>query len=271
MGALMKLWHWLVGGGLLALAASSTARAAPDGPGRDTAPTGGGGPTGGAEAGGYPEVRRHARELGELMGWSRDGIKWFENWAQVQAYSESRGNLRPDERKPANRTPSEARAAKRAWEQVRGQGKIPGMLAAWPQSDWDWGSGGWFGLLPAYGLQAFNGDEQTNGRPLGPYDVFDPRRSTVMMLAFIDRLMGNRFGNIDAGERNAYALKRGMAAGSLVAKPDADRSKISHKHLDAAVKALKLPANFGSQRIPSEISKTPPSWAAIVRQWEAQP
>lgn len=219
---------------------------------------------------GYPEVRAQARKYAQARGWNEATSRWWENFAQVQAFTESRGNLRPYEYEPRNTTTSEAAAAGRAYDAAAKKGWYPATRAAYPRRDWDWGSGGWYGLLPAYGLEAYKWTEKDiTGRPLSPYDIFDAWRSTVMMHAFAQRVIANRFGKIPASERNAYALKRGFAAGSLVAKPDADRSKKSAANLDKAMTKLGIPKQWALQPVPAAIGQSA-NYAAITNAGELE-
>lgn len=199
---------------------------------------------------GYAKVEANARKYAQLRGWPKSAQDWLGTFAKVQAFSESRSNSHA-----TNDSDSEAAASERARERTLEKGKLDIVFENYPDAaDWNWGSGGWFGFLPAYGLSAFNDvADQVEGEPLSPYDVYDPWRSTVMLADFMRRVVRNRFGGIDASERNAYALKRGFAAGSLVAKPDAPRSLVSATNLEKALDHLGIPHAWALTPVPDEI------------------
>lgn len=266
MGALVKAWQALLAAlGLVAVAgASSSAEAKPTTP----AGPGSGGrvrpPKGSGKRGDYASVRANAAKLAQMLGYSPAAQRWLERFAMVQSWSESRGNFAA-----ANETDSEKAAAKRGYEgQIRVYGsRFQPIADSAPAAAFyeEFGSGGWFGLIPAYGLHAFTGQAQIGD--VHPYDVFDPWRSTVMMVAFGERLTNRGdWKNVPPGERNAYALKRGFAAGSLVDEPEHSRSKKSAANVDRAMAALGIPASWAREPIPSEFYRTPPAgWLEFMR------
>lgn len=81
-----------------------------------------------------------------------------------------------------NTSAAEAKAALRAFD--RNADEYDGC---WPREAYGFGSGGWFGLLPANGIIAFKGSEL---RCLHPWTVFDPKISTIMAAWFARRLTG---------------------------------------------------------------------------------
>ncbi len=76
----------------------------------------------------------------------------------------------------------EQRAATRAYE--RNAARFQGC--GHPSADYTFGSGGWFGMLPANALAAFDG---TAYQCMHPYFVFFPGASVVMAIEFARRLM----------------------------------------------------------------------------------
>jgi len=102
---------------------------------------------------------------------------------------------------------------------------------------WCFGSGGWFGLLPATGLSA--GGTKGPFQKASPFLVFDPIESVVMIADFAKRVIKSKaFRDLPYGEQNWLAVRRGMAASTLV--PDYDEStprsvKVRERFHDALV------------------------------------
>jgi hypothetical protein len=67
------------------------------------------------------------------------------------------------------------------------------LIGCWPRAAYGFGSGGWYGMLPANALAAFESDATL--RCLHPWTVFDPTISTIMAAWFARRL--SRWKNWD--------------------------------------------------------------------------
>ena len=259
----MALWQWVLGLGTAAAVLSSRDAQALPTVEPDVKP-----PRGEAKAeNGYAGVRYQARHLARVMGWSGATEEWFENFAQVQAFSESRGNFTA-----ANRTSSERSAAKTAY--TRNAPKMPTIIAGTTPDQWygEIGSGGWYGLIMANGLYAFRSQGAAVGE-VGPQDIFNAWRSTVMEAAVIDRLMGwSNFRDLSGSDRNAYALKRGMASPTLMDNVSGHaRGDIANRHVDQAVKALGISESWKYETVPSELSRTPQEgWLEVMRAGERE-
>lgn len=271
MGAIVKAWQALLAAlGLAAVAGASSSAQAKPAPTPQPTPGGSGGvrpPKGSGTKRDYQAVAANARKLAQILGYSDKTAQWFERFAMVQSWSESRGNFAA-----ANETASEKAAARRAYDgqlEVYGDRFQPIADSA-PAAAFfeEFGSGGWFGLIPSYGLHAFTGEAAIGD--VHPYDVFDPWRSTVMMAAFAERLTNrSNFRQLSPADKNAYALKRGFAAGSLIDNVSGHpRGDISNKHVDQAVAALGIPEGWKRQPIPAEFYREPDSWLAIMRAGE---
>ena len=93
-----------------------------------------------------------------------------------------------------------------------------------------------------------------------------------MMLAFCERLTNRKnFRDMAAADKNAYALKRGFAAGSLMDNvSDSSRGNIANKHVDDAVRILGIPAAFKRQPIPAALYRRAPNWLTVAREGEAE-
>lgn len=112
----------------------------------------------------------------------------------------------------SNQSASEAKAALKAYERVL---TMKGAPMAGPQSHYAWGSGGWFGLLPAsmMGKDPF--------RAVDPFPhLFEPGMHMAIYSAFIRRVISSVGSKI--GEENVTWLKvrRAMRALSAAGIPD---------------------------------------------------
>lgn len=171
--------------------------------------------------------------LASVQGWGNwveatGALPGFSTFATAAAFTESRGDnlmarglnlgvLPPNAK--LNEAEHDSQAACNLWEGARSRGYYQGN--SYGRAYWCFGSGGWFQLLPGTGLSA--------GGPDGPYaesspfTVFDPIESVVMIADFAKRVIrSNRFRDLPYGEQNWLAVRRGMAASSLV--PDYDES-----------------------------------------------
>jgi hypothetical protein len=165
---------------------------------------------------GYSRIFQLASRA-ELFGVPRG----FAKYALIQATTESRGNrlvgLGIPERFPSwakpNRQASskaqrlESRAAEGLYDRnVRHYGISPH-----PREEWVFGSGGWFGFLPATGLAAFINTPLIASGEVYPYMVFEESPSIVMLAAFVRRLVKHHFKNLPHTHRNWLAIKRAGA------------------------------------------------------------
>ena len=214
---------------------------------------------------GYGAVRATAAKYAEAIGLSSADRKWFERMAMVQAHSESRGNPLA-----ANRTSSERAAARKAYD--RNAPKMPVIVQGTDPYDWygEFGSGGWFGLIPANGLYHLRKDARPG--EFGPDDVFDPWRSTVMYAAYLQGLTNWR--QFRDSDQTAYAIKRGGAAPGLMDNmPDeddgTDRDNVSNRNLEKAMAALGIPESWARQPVPNAL-RVKRDWVEIVRQGEGR-
>jgi hypothetical protein len=175
---------------LLILAAAMGGRSSP--PDSDAGTGGSAGTDAGPDSAGLDQLR----QLLARTGLSQDWQTFFQAVAGGESNWNNRVGLGPNDH--AGRPPflnaskasagmqsAEARAALRAYENRQS------LFAScdWPAARYTFGSAGWFGLLPAYGLYAFR------GTPLvcaDPWDTADPAVSVVMAIDFARRTMQNR-------------------------------------------------------------------------------
>lgn len=216
---------------------------------------------------GYRIVSAQVDELARLMRWNAKTTQWAKRMFSAQAFSESRGNTNAK-----NTTSGERAAAQRIYERLRQ--KDPQLTDQAPPNDWFgvYGSGGLYGLIPATYASTFSASVDDDRAQIHPDDVFDPWRSSVAYLKYLQGLMRwKEFTSLPASERNAYALKRGGAAPTLMDDPNAGRSIKSHENLDKATRAFGFPKEWASEPIPSEFYKRPPSyWDLLVNGEEDQ-
>ncbi|MCY7392043.1 MAG: hypothetical protein LH647_11335, partial [Leptolyngbyaceae cyanobacterium CAN_BIN12] len=131
----------------------------------------------------------------------------FTTFALAVAYTESRCCNCAINRKDA---PSACRLYKGS--------KKRGFYATNPfrEEDWCFGSGGWFGFMPATGLAA--GGPKGLFAKANPQLIHDPVVSVVMLADFVERIIRKY------GAKNWLAVRRGMASPKLVS----DYSETKH-------------------------------------------
>lgn len=175
--------------------------------------------------------------LASVQGWGNwveatGALPGFSTFATAAAKTESGGNnlkglgenlgILPANvslNSGTNASRNESDAACSLWTGAKGRGYYNNNTHG--RAYWCFGSGGWFGLLPATGLSA--GGTQGPYAESSPFMVFDPIESVVMIADFAKRVIrSSRFRDLPYGEQNWLAVRRGMAASTLV--PDYDES-----------------------------------------------
>jgi hypothetical protein len=164
-----------------------------------------GGSSSGASSGGggYAVEKRGISDLRKLCASAGLAEDWTNFFALV-AYGESGGNNTVGLGDPSIYPPwtkthlewvsagkpalshlqrNEANAAVVAYNRAREQGWLP--ATCWPRVGYVFGSGGWFGLLPANALAAYR---ETDLVCQHPFTVFDGPGSLVMAIALARRL-----------------------------------------------------------------------------------
>ena len=216
--------------------------------------------------------------VGGLVGfawWSKRPPTWDEyvrrtgaprelaRFAALQRYTESRGNplaglgrieLFPSWAEPRKSASKQAReheadAALTAYER---------NAAAYAESpyrkpQWVFGSGGAYGLIPANALIAFKNTDALRSGKVGPHDVFDAWKSTVLFADYVHRLLQrDEFRELPPAAKNWLAIKRGMAAPSLMADHAEleERSREVRRRADAAAEALGIDQAYLRSRVP---------------------
>lgn len=148
---------------------------------------------GGVQIEGMPEpIGGGQEELRYLMEWAFLDPQWMA-FLECQAKRESGFNnfrglglpeLFPEWAKPTDTNfqtqQNEADAAAKGYERNKYLHDCP-----WPRSRYVFGSGGWFGLLPATGVAVFR---NTRYACIDPWSVFDPPASLVMAMGYADGL-----------------------------------------------------------------------------------
>ena len=85
------------------------------------------------------------------------------------------------------------------------------------------------------------------------FDVFDPWKSTVLFADYVRRLIDrDEFSRLPAAAKNWLAIKRGMAAPSLMADHAEleERSRTVRARADAAAEAMGIDPAFLRERVP---------------------
>jgi len=144
----------------------------------------------------------------------------------------------------------EAKAAVMAYDRNEDEFK----QCPWPRMRYGFGSGGWFGLLPANALWSFKG---TPGFCMDPQKaVFDPWSSLVLGTDYARRLM--RWKSFKAGGATWKVLNRGWAAPGNMDGTPAERVAKTDERWEKALKALGVPSSWGNRKV----TKLPTGWDA---------
>jgi len=151
----------------------------------------------------------------EAMAANESNFKEWVGLGKPELYPE--GTV-PSQNHPEWRKENEHQAAIRAYERNIERYEDCGYA---PER-YTFGSGGWFALLPANGLRAFDG---TDLQCLDPYSVFDPAASVVMAIEMVRRLMrwsgwkkAPTFANLRAGLKNPAEMGDPEAIHQIVHK-----------------------------------------------------
>ncbi len=197
----------------------------------------------------------------------------FSAFAPAVAYTESRGNnlkgLGIDYGAlPSNVTlntgsagaDNEAKAACNLWKGARTRGYYQDNPYDWRY--WCFGSGGWFGFLPATGLAA--GGTSGPFAEQSPNLVFDPIASMVMLADFTKRVIRNPvFKAMPPVHQNWLAVRRGMAASSLIDdyNEERERSPKTRERLEEALAETGTDPDFMWER--AEVGDYPGATALL--------
>lgn len=243
---------------------------------------------------GMSHVRELTRVVCKAAGFTPDAISWAVNFTVLQAATESGANnyrglgipsmfpswaiptgavkeggkwvVSPDASAGLVKLQNaEAKAARITYERNEERGSLPKSNA--PKSQWTFGSGGYFGLLPASGLYAFRSGADFN--EFHPFDVFDARRSIVMLLAYMQRLSAYSSFKAQPNNDQVNVLKRGFASPSLMSKPAADRSVLVAERNERNAQKYGIPASFLSRPMPYELKKSR-DWVKLIRKVEGR-
>ncbi len=134
---------------------------------------------------------------------------------------------------------NEARAARAAYRQNAGKF----ASCPWPDAAYGFGSGGWFGFLPAYGLAQF--PKASGLRCLSPAAVFDPVASVCMAIGFARGLQGWQ-----GFKKVPTVLNLRLMWGRPAKGGDADRIAKRRAHYTKQLTGMGLPASFADEVIP---------------------
>lgn len=189
-----------------------------------------------------PEVESAGhRELRDLLGRlaaadliPEDSIDFFLATARRESDFSNRARNTSDSEAQAARTLLRG-ALERGWY-------AENPTIATDRAAWEFGSGGWFGFLPATGMTA--------GGHHGPFSrqhpalIFDPVASVLMAVDFADGITrGQRFAALPTSEQNYLALSRAWKSPRLVSDwlEDSEYAKANHRRLIKHLVALGLP------------------------------
>ena len=199
-------------------------------------------------------LRGMAREAGMDSDWENflaavawRESKWFPRVALGRAERVNVPNVKVNGGPIGN---AEAAAALLAYDRNADEYKS----CPWPRMRYGFGSGGWYGLLPANALWSF---KATPAFCIDPQvAVFDPWDSTILAIGYAQRLM--RWKSFRA-RPTWRTLNRGWAAPSLMdGSPPEQVAKTDARFLKALAR-LGLPASFADEKVP----ELPAGWNAF--------
>ena len=142
-----------------------------------------------------------------------------------------------------NDSKSEAASACKAWDYQKVR-----KLKDTPYQDpkyWCWGTGGWFGQMPAYALA------REPFRDLNPiWAIHDPATSTAMFTAAKAGLIKGFFPKIPPEHRNWLAVRRSMASLKTFYdyKEEGDRAKAVRRRFEDNLKQIGVDPSFMYER-----------------------
>ena len=93
----------------------------------------------------------------------------------------------------------------------RGLRENPGRYGStpWPRSWYQWGTGGWYQLLPTTALASAEWNSEN------PMLVFPPYASTVLLASFVQRVVRNHFSKLPQSARNWLTIRRFMRSNTM--------------------------------------------------------
>lgn len=206
------------------------------------------------DAKGLAKVRAYAANAGLSKDW--------QDFFVLVAYRESKGRsdvgLGIDAGAPVwadlhggSAGESEAAAAARAYDRNAND-----LAECWPRVTYTWGSGGWYGILPANGLEVFEG---TTWHCIHPWTVLDPAISTVMAIGMARRLMG--WDGFKAAP-TVLNLRLGWGDPSSMGEPDKLAAKRDDYEKDA--RSAGLPVSFLDKRLETRPTFGPSGDPAVL-------
>lgn len=123
----------------------------------------------------------------------------------------------------------------------------------WGEDAYGFGSGGWYGLLPVFGLWPFR---NTPARCLDPrIAIFDPVTSTIMAIAFAQRTMKRKTFKANPTWQNINRAWK--SPGLMDGLPSETVLKVDER-FDKSVAALDLPRDWPERHV----SPLPAGWSA---------
>jgi hypothetical protein len=196
--------------------------------------------------GGYADVAAYAGFFADVVQMGPRAKLWWQRWALIQSFSESKGN-----HNAANRSARESRASRSMYEKRNNNAKLAQSVGSFPAEHW-WfpGSSGWFGLMPTVLVNVTAG-KNARGIGLGPRWTFDRWASTVGYYQYLLELLQRP--EWQRSSKDGDALKAGGAAGGLMDDPHKPRYQTSQRNLAKAVRYFGFPSNFGSEPIPAGV------------------
>jgi hypothetical protein len=211
------------------------------------------------------------QELGSTAGLDREWMKFFTATARGESAFTSNvvlgdRKLYPPGSKPSPETdrlgPGEASGARRAHQRAVDEGRLTGC--PWPASAYTWGSGGWFGMLPANAWHAYT---NTTLRCRHPWYLLHPVDHVVVAIEFARRLTGWSTFKADP---TWLTLRVGWGNPSAMADP-ARREAVARR-FTTQLEALGISSAFLKQKITALPSRAVEErWGVLMRTFDLDP
>lgn len=190
-----------------------------------------------ANDGGYPTGPPSKAGHAELLG-VVDRMGAPDEWGtflSAVGYWESKFNNLAE-----NDSPTEAAAARRAYDRARSKGRFSG--SPWPESAYTFGSGGWYGLIPANAMEGFAGTDLENLDPRAA--IHDPITSTILALEYARRIF-----HWAAFDGTWLSLRVGFANPSKMGDPEFV-AKVRERFAES-LRAIGAPESFMHRQVVS--------------------
>lgn len=194
------------------------------------------------QSGGYSTVAALSKRVEQVAQ-----MPGFSAFALAVATNESKGN-----NLAVNDSTSEAKAACSLYE-ANADSRFKDN--PYPASRWCFGSGGYYGFLPAVAMSS------KPFRNLDPYIIFDPAASTALLADYVRRVVSGYWSKLPSSCRNWLTIRRFMASNKVgldCNETNYDRSAVVRERFARDLKKRGLSPSLMYK--PVVIGKWPGAW-----------